>query len=100
MFPLKSTEQRQPKVRVIMRDLHDQTQIRTNHQGASFLVAALNLAASSISCWGEQRKLPDLSQVTLYSCITIFSSHRTFFHERAPGAGYAFSDSSRVEGVP
>jgi hypothetical protein len=84
-----------------MRDLHDQTQIRTNHQGASFLVAALNFGGEfNLLLRGEQGNLPDLPQVNLYSCIAIFSSHKTFFHERAPGARYAFSDSSRVEGVP
>src|SRR5213082_3741785 len=94
-------EQRQSKIRIIVRDLNDQTQIRTNHQGASFLVAALNFSGElNLLLWSEQRNLPDLAQVNFYSSIAIFSSHKTFFHERAPGAGYAFSDSLRVEGVP
>src|SRR6266566_5939999 len=61
-------EQRQSKIRIIVRDLHDQTQIRTNHQGTSFLVAALNFSGElNLLLWSEQRNLPDLAQVNFYS---------------------------------
>src|SRR5207249_12316180 len=71
-------EQRQSKIRIIVRDLNDQTQIRTNHQGASFLVAALNFSGEfNLLLWSEQWDLPDFPQVNLYSSIAIFGCHKT-----------------------
>src|SRR5207249_5060328 len=86
-------EQRQSKIRVIVRDLHDQTQIRTNHQGARLLVAALDFRGEfDLLLRSEQWDLPDLTQVNFYSSIAIFSSHKTSLHERERGVRYTFSD--------
>src|SRR4029077_21227051 len=94
-------EQRQSEIRVIVRDLHDQTQIRANHQGASFLVAALNFSGEvNLLLWSEQRDLPDLTQVNLYSSIAIFSCHKTSLHERERGVRSPLSDYPGFAGIP
>src|SRR5207302_3458258 len=94
-------EQRQSKIRVVVRDLHHQAQIRTNHQGASFLVAALNFSGEfNLLLGSEQWDLPDLAQVNFYSSIAIFSSQKTSLHERERGVQYAFSDYLGFAGIP
>src|SRR5438128_4935513 len=94
-------EQRQSKIRIIVRDLNDQAQIRTNHQGASFLVAALNFGGEfNLLVGSEQRDLPDLTQVNLYSSIAIFSCHKTSLHERERGVRYTCSDYLGFAGIP
>src|SRR5437762_14294867 len=94
-------EQRQSKIRVIVRDLNDQTQVRANHQSTSFLVTALNFGGEfNLLLRSEQRNLPDLAQVNLYSSIAIFSSHKTSFHEFERGVQYRLSDYSGFAGIP
>src|SRR5438045_5260278 len=67
-------EQRQSKIRIIVRDLNDQTQIRTNHQGASFLVAALNFSGEfNLLLWSEQWDLPTFSRAS-FSPISLSSA--------------------------
>src|SRR5437016_13274748 len=94
-------EQRQSEIRIIVRDLNDETQIRANHQRASFLVAALNFSGEfNLLLGSKQRNLPDLAQVNLYSSIAIFSSHKTSLHERERGVRYPLSDYSGFAGIP
>src|SRR5215468_7409441 len=64
-----------------MRDLDDQTQIGPDHQSARLAIPLLDLSGQlDLLLRSQQRDLPDLAQVNLYSCIAIFSSHITLFH--------------------
>ena len=75
-------EERQTEIRVIVRDLHDEPQVRANHEGARLAVALFDFRGELDLLVGrEQRDLPDFPQVNLNSSIAIFSSHITF-HER------------------
>ena len=76
-----------PEIRVIVRDLHHETQVGANHQGARFVVAFLDFGGElDLLLGGEQRDLPDLAQINLYSSIAIFSSHITFHVAGTRGA--------------
>ena len=75
----------QAEIRVIVRDLDHEPQVRANHQGARLAVAFLDLRGEFDLLVGSQKRdLPDLAQVNLYSSIAIFSSHITF-HEKGKG---------------
>ena len=90
-------EQRQAEVRVVMRDLYDQTQIRANHQRARFAVAPLDLRRQgNLLLRRQERDLPDLAQINFNSGIAIFSGHITF-HEWVWGVE---STNSRQFHVP
>src|SRR5207248_2959192 len=81
-------QQWQAKIRVVMRDLDHQTQIRPDHQRARFAIALLNFSGQlDLLLRGQKRDLPDLTQVNLNSGIAIFSSHITLFHRSFGGIG-------------
>ena len=70
-----------PEIRVIVRDLDHETEIRANHQGARLAVAFLDLRGQLDLLLGSQKRdLPDFTQVNFYSSIAIFGSHKTL-HE-------------------
>src|SRR5215212_3805004 len=71
-------QQGKPEVRVIVRYLDHQAQVRADHEGARFAVALLDLGSQlDLLVGSKERDLPDLAQVNLYSSIAIFSSHKT-----------------------
>jgi hypothetical protein len=81
-------EQRETKVRVVVRDLDDQAQVRTNHERARFAVALLDLRGELDLLIGRQeRDLPDLAEINLYSSVAIFGSHKTSHVKGDKGAG-------------
>src|SRR5437899_11320959 len=79
-------EKRQPEIRVVMRDLYDQAQIRPDHQRSRLSVALLDFRGQlDFLVRSQQWDLPDLAEVNLNSGIAIFSSHITFFHQSFGG---------------
>ncbi len=79
------SKQRETKIGVIVRDLDDESQIRTNHEGARLAVALLDLRGEfDLLVGSQERDLPDLAQVNFYASIAIFSSHITF-HRKGKG---------------
>ena len=81
-------QKRQAKIRIVMRDLHDQTQIGPDHQGSRLAIALLDFRRQvDLLLRSQKRDLPDLAQVNLDSGIAIFSSHITLFHQTLGGFG-------------
>src|SRR5215510_10807710 len=71
-----------------MRNLDHQTQVGPDHQRARLAIALLDLSGQlDLLLRSQQRDLPYLAQVNLYSCIAIFSSHITLFHLSFGGIG-------------
>src|SRR5262249_6264013 len=81
-------EQRKAEIRIVMRDLDHQTQVRPDHQSARLAIAFFDLGRQfDLLLRSQERDLPHLTQVNLYSCIAIFSSHIALFHLSFGGIG-------------
>src|SRR5438552_3388730 len=81
-------EKRQAEIRVVMRDLDDQAQIRPDHERPGLAIALLDFRGQlDLLVRSQQGNLPDLAQVNLTSSIAIFSSHITLFHQILGGFG-------------
>src|SRR5205807_8261655 len=81
-------QKRQTEIRVVVRDLHHQTQIGPDHQGSRLAVTLFDFRSQVDLLVGSQKRdLPDLPQVNLDSGIAVFSSHITLFHQIPGGYG-------------
>src|SRR5205807_5750600 len=75
-------EQRQAEVRIVMRDLYDQTQIRANHQRARFAIAPLDLRRQgNLLLRRQEREWPGLTPINFESGIAVFSGHINYLRE-------------------
>jgi len=83
MLPFRNQiEEWQTKVGVIVRNLHNQSQVGPDHERARLAIALLDLGSElDLLLRSQERDLPDLAQIDLYTTIAIFSGHITSLHE-------------------
>jgi hypothetical protein len=74
-----------------VRNFDHQPQVGSDHEGARFAIALLDLGSQlDLLVGSKERDLPDLAQVNFYSSIAIFSSHITFHRKGEGGTPWLF----------
>src|SRR5271165_4394726 len=69
-------QEREPKIRVVMSDLNDQSEVCFDHQSPSLPVSRFNARRQlNLLLWSQERGLHDLAKVNFDDRIRILTSH-------------------------